>query len=226
MSTETLDRQQLPWFRRLYLPTYRVAEAARYAGTHPTTVASWHYRGEPVLPGRTQHKPLTYLELVEVAFVAFFRQQGIPMRRIRNARHYIATNFGKEHPLAEYQFKTEGMHILMDYNQFDHDSNLERIVVADSFGQLAWSEMMGKVFAGFEYEYELALRWHPWGQESLVVIDPRISFGAPVVQGLPTWVIKGRREAGESIGEIIGDFGISEKAVYDALRFEGMRNAA
>lgn len=226
MSTATIDRQKLPWFRRLYLPTYRVTEAARYAGTHATTVASWHYRGEPVLPGRAQHKPLTYLELVEVAFVAFFRQQGIPMRHIRNARHYVATNFGKEHPLAEYQFMTEGMHILMDYNQFDYDPNMERVVVADSFGQLAWSEMMGTVFAGFEYDYDLALRWHPAGQESLVVIDPRVSFGAPVVEGLPTWVIKGRKEAGESIEEIIRDFGITKKAIQDALRFERRGEAA
>jgi uncharacterized protein (DUF433 family) len=164
--------------------------------------------------------------LVEVAFVAFFRGVGIPMYRIRAARDYIATNFGAEYPLTEHQFKTEGMHVLMDYNQFDYDPNIERIVVADLHGQLAWSELMGNVFAGFEYEYEMALRWHPATRDSLVVIDPRIAFGGPMVEGLPTWVIRGRRIAGESIDEIISDFGISEKAIRDALRFERVEEAA
>jgi uncharacterized protein (DUF433 family) len=117
------------------------------------------------------------------------------------------------------------MHILMDYNQFDPDSNVRwepRVVVTDQMGQLGWSDLMGEVFSAFDYEEDLAIRWYPAGRESLVVIDPRVSFGAPVVQGLPTWVIKGRVRAGEQILEIVDDFGISEKAVRDALDFERM----
>jgi len=78
-----------------------------------------------VLPGRERGKPLNYLELVEVAFVAFFRSSGFPMRRIRAARDYVAKTFAVEFPLAEYQFKTEGMYILMDYNQFDPDPSVD-----------------------------------------------------------------------------------------------------
>ena len=226
MSTQTADPKEAPWLRRLYLPTYRVSEAARYVGAHPNTVGAWHYRESPVLPGHSQGKALTYLELVEVAFVKFFRNAGVSMKRIRDARQYIANFFGVEFPLAVREFKTEGMHVLMSYDQFDHDPHLEQVVVADQSGQLAWSALMGEVFAGFEYEYNLALRWHPAGWESLVVIDPRVSFGAPVVEGLPTWVVKGRRKAGEPISEIADDFGISERAVRDALRFESMEEAA
>ncbi len=210
------------WFRRLYLPAYRVTDVARYAQTHPNTVASWHYRGAPVLPGHEKGRPLNYFELVEVAFVSFFRAQGVPMPRIRRARDYVAQSFNVEFPLARYQFKTEGMHILMAYNQFDPDPNLERIIVADRFGQLAWADMIEQKFATFDYEYELALRWHPAGRQSLVIIDPRVSFGAPVVEGLPTWVVKGRYSAEETIEEIMDDFGITRKAVLDALQFEGI----
>lgn len=117
MSSATLTERQLqPWYRRLFLPSYRVSEAASYTGAHANTIANWHYRGKPVLPGRERGKPLNYLELVEVAFVAFFRSSGFPMRRIRAARDYVAKTFAVEFPLAEYQFKTEGMYILMDYN--------------------------------------------------------------------------------------------------------------
>ena len=215
----------LPFARRLFLPTYKVADAARYLGTHPRTVSAWHNGNAPVLPGHMSRKPLSYLELVETAFVNFFRRAGVTMPRIRRARDYIASRFTTEAPLAAYQFKTEGMHILMDYNQFDPDSNVRwepRVVVTDQMGQLGWSDLMGEVFSAFDYEEDLAIRWYPAGRESLVVIDPRVSFGAPVVQGLPTWVIKGRVRAGEQILEIVDDFGISEKAVRDALDFERM----
>ncbi len=224
MPTELLDtRQQQPWFRRLYLPTYKVSDAARYSGTSPQSVANWHYRGKPVLPGRKRRQPLNYLQLVEVAFVAFFRNQNIPMLRIRNAIKYLAQNFGKENPLVEYEFKTEGMHILMEYNKFDPDINLEKLIAADRFGQLAWSELLEGKFAEFDYEYELALRWHPAGRESLVLIDPRIAFGAPMVCGMPTWTLRGRYKAGETFSEIVNEFDLSGQAVRDGLHFEGIK---
>jgi uncharacterized protein (DUF433 family) len=226
MLSTAIENQRPPWLRRLYLPAYHVSDAARYAGTHPNTVASWHYRDSPLLPGHEHRRPLSYLELVEVAFVAFFRRLHIPMWRIRRARDYVAQNFTAQYPLAQYRFKTEGMHILMEYNQFDPDPNIDRIIVADQWGQLAWTDLLEKKFAEFDYEYELALRWHPAGRESLVIIDPRVSFGAPVVEGLPTWVLKGRWNAGESIKEILEEFGISQKAAVDALHFENIAEVA
>ena len=220
MSSLVAERSEQPWFRRLYLPTYTVSEAARYVQAHSNTIANWHYRGDPVLPGRERRKPLNYLELVEVAFVAFFRSVGFSMKKIRTARDYVAKTFSTEYPLAENQFKTEGMHILMEYHNFDPDPLFDQIIVADHSGQLAWTGLLGDKFEHFEYEYELALRWHPAGRNSLVVIDPRVSFGAPVVHGLPTWVVKGRWHAGESMDEICDEFGIPEEAVKDALDFE------
>ena len=220
MSTLAVNRQDQPWFRRLFLPSYKISEVARYTGVHSNTIANWHYRGKPVLPGREHRKPLNYLELIEVAFVAFFRSLGFSMKKIRAARDYVATNITAEYPLAENRFKTEGMYILMEYHKFDPDPRFEQIIVADRRGQLAWAELFGDNFEHFDYEHELALRWHPAGRDSLVVIDPRISFGAPIVHGLPTWVVKGRWKAGESMNEISTDFGIPKEAVRDALAFE------
>ena len=220
MSSLAIDRHDQPWFRRLFLPSYKISEAALYTGARPNTIANWHYRGKPVLPGREHRKPLNYLELVEVAFVAFFRSVGFPMKKIRAARDYVAQNFTVEYPLTENRFKTEGMYILMEYHKLDPDPRFEQIIVADRGGQLAWANLFGDRFAHFDYEYDLALRWHPAGRDSLVVIDPRVSFGAPIVHGLPTWVVKGRWKAGESMEEISDDFGIPKEAVRDALAFE------
>ena len=227
------DGQQFDRFkRRLYLPAYRVGDAARYARTATQTVAYWHYGGGqhgPALPGSQRRQPLSYMKLIEVAFVAFFRKLGLPLQRLRAARMYAAQNLNSEFPFAEHRWKTEGYHLLMDLDQFEHSDDF-MVVVADQGGQLAWEELVADKFAEFTYEpvgsEKWALRWHPAGRHSKVVIDPRISFGAPIVEGLPTWVIKGRWDAQESVEEIIEDFEITREAVLDGLRFEGIEAAA
>jgi Protein of unknown function (DUF433) len=157
------------------------------------------------------------MELIEVAFVAFFRNIGVPLQRIRSARDYVAQNFNAEYPFVEHRFQTEGAHILMDFATLASANDFKQIIVADTGGQLAWGSTMSNKFAEFDYEAlgqeTLALKWHLAGRHSKVVIDPRVSFGAPTVNGVPTWALKGRYQAGESIEEIVEDFQISKDDV-------------
>ena len=221
-------RSTEPWRRRLYLPAYRIKEAARYCGESPQTIYNWHHRDTIsglTLPGTAAGKPLSYLQLVEVAVVARFRQLGVPLENIRKARSYLATTLNEEYPFAVYAFKTEGVHLLLDFANVEQDDAL-RLIVADRYGQLGWAPLLEDRLLEFDYEDNLALKWHVGGRSSLVLIDPRIAFGAPTVQGLPTWVIKGRHIAGESMADIMDDFGVDEAAVKDGLKFEGIELAA
>jgi len=218
-----------PWRRRLYLPAYAVSDAARYARTRPRTVAYWHYRGGglgPALPGKQPRMPLSYLQLVEVAFVATFRALGVSLQRIRKARDYLAQTFNSEHPFAEFRLQTEGRHVLLALQQIERDAQLGHLIVADASGQIGWQPLIAERFAEFDYEQGLALIWHVAGRASPVLIDPRISFGAPVVRGVPTWALKGRRIAGESVEELQADFRLEREEVLQALAFEGIKDAA
>ncbi len=221
-----------PWRRRLYLPAYSVSEAARYAHTKPGTVSYWHYRGGrlgPALPGRERRRPLSYLELVEVAFLSVFRSFGVPLQRIRRAREYVAKTFSFDYPFARYRFMTEGYHVLLDLEEVEPNRKEASLIVTDAGGQLGWAEAMGHRFMEFDYEdggEELAIRWHVAGRTSPVIIDPKISFGAPTVNGIPTWAVKGRYNAGESVIDIQDDFGLEEDEVAAGLAFEGVPLAA
>jgi len=217
-------RKVEPWRRRLYLPTYRISEVARYVHESPQAIANWYYRETQTgvtLPGKEHGKSLSYLQLIELAVVSIFRKLGVSLTSIRKARQYLAQNFNSEYPFAEYKFKTEGFHVLLDLSQFELDEDM-KLVVADRGGQLAWEQVMEDRLLEFDYEYELVLKWHLAGRQSLVVIDPRVAFGAPTVSGLPTWILKGRFNAGESINDIKEDFNISENAIIDGLKFEGV----
>lgn len=229
MTTLTSVRGSEPWKRRLYLPAYQVRDAARYSGISSQTVAYWHYRGGqlgPALPGRESRQPLSYLQLVEVAFVATFRILGVTLQRIRRARAYAAQVLNSEHPFAEYRWFTEGHHLMLNLADLDGTTEIGRLVVGDQAGQIAWAQMVGDRFAQFDYEDGLALVWWVRGRQMPITIDPRIAFGAPTIGGIPTWALRGRWRAGESVVDIQEDFNLAEEDIRHALRFEDIPNAA
>ncbi len=221
MVTLMSERIDEPWRRRLFLPSYQIGEAAAYAQIAPQTVVAWHRIEAALLARREKRAALSYMQLIEVAVVSAFRKAGVSMPRIRAAREYAARSLKSEYPFAEYSFKEEGKHLWLDSGQID-GVKPGTVVQADQGGQLAWESVIGRL-REFEYEkHGIVLRWHVAGPTSPIIIDPRISFGAPTVKGTPTWVIRGRWDAGESDTDIAEDFGIKKEEVREALKFEGI----
>lgn len=223
MASLVSERLDEPWRRRLTLPAYQIAEAADYARITPQTVVAWHKIEAALLKQREQRAALSYFQLIEVAVVAAFRKAGVPMKSIRRARAWAAHELKSEHPFAEYKFKENAKHLYLDSQQIDLKENT--VIQADMEGQLEWESIIGRL-REFEYEKEgIVLRWHVAGEDSPIVIDPRVSFGAPAVRGVPTWVLRGRFDAGESDSDIADDFGIKKEEVREALKFEGVIGA-
>ena len=89
-------------------------------------------------------------------------------------------------------------------------------------------------------EQGLAIRLFPFSRRAsanapaiedspkLVVIDPRVAFGRPVLvgTGVTTSTIAERFDAGESIEDLAADYGRSRGEIEEALRCELMRDAA
>ena len=198
-----------PWRRRLYLPSYRTGEAARLAEVHPT-------------PGVN----LSWLQLVETAFVAAFRQQGVSLQALRRSYEYLIKAFETEYPFAQLRLQTDGAHMLKALEQAGELA--PDLIVTDQAGQTVWQEMIIRRLYEFDYEDDLAVVWHPRGREVPIVIDPRIAYGAPITQtsSVPTWVFRERSQAGESLNEIAEDFGADPAEVAIALEFEGISLAA
>ena len=220
------------WLRRLYLPSYRIVDAARYADTSPQRVTYWFYGGGdlgPALGGKEKLAPLSYLQLIEVAFVATFRDAGLSLQKLRRTRDYVSQVFKIDYPFARLQFKTDGLNVFLDLATEFPDLGLDEVVVASQHGQQVWRDIVRNRFAQFEYDdsHNLALVWHPSPENHpLVVIDPRKKFGAPSIRGIPTWTLASRKTAGESVGEIAYDFGLEDDEVEQGLDWEGIDLAA
>ncbi len=211
------------WRRRLRLPAYAVRDAARYAHVSVQTILSWQKaQGEyvPALAERERGDALSYLQLVELRFVAAMREAGVTLKTIRRAREYLASRWKTDHPFATAPLKTDGQYIIQDLEEAEGSELADRLMIADKGGQLSWKPIIGDKFLEFDYEGEWAMRWRLAGQDSPIIIDPRIAFGAPIVKGIPTWALVSRHDAGESSDEIADDFRLDRADVKAALTFE------
>lgn len=200
------------WRSRLDLPNYEVREAARYAHVHTNTVWRWHK--DTTLSSRDAGRKLSYLQLIELAVAAACRQAGMKLADIRVARAFYAATFKTKYPFATLRLKTDGVDLAMDAGA--------ELLIGNKSGQLAWKSFIGQRFKEFDYEGDLATRWHVAGTKSPVVIDPRVRFGAPHVSGVPTWLLRDRWIAGEPMDEITDDLSLKSSEVLAAIRFEGV----
>jgi uncharacterized protein (DUF433 family) len=212
------------WRQRLKVPHYQVGEAARYAQLTTATIISWQKTGaKQAVSEREFGSELSYLQLIEVAVVAAMRKGGIRLNEIRATRAFMQDRFKSEYPFAEYKFKHDGRSLwLSDKDIPGVGGRHGHLIRTGRQGQLAWAPIIGRL-KEFEYERQgIVVRWRVAGASSAVVIDPRVSYGSPNVRGVPTWILKGRWSAGEVVSEIARDFGIKEREVSDALKFEGV----
>ncbi len=100
------------------------------------------------------------------------------------------------------------------------DVEAGKMVAADMNGQVAWGDVIADRFTEFDYQDDIAVVWHVARRGNPISIDPRVAFGAPSVSGIPTWILKGRWDAGETIRHIQDDYGLSQEDIIHALRFE------
>lgn len=77
------------------------------------------------------------------------------------------------------------------------------------------------------WEGGVAIRWRPDArQESPVVIDPDVRFGAPSVGGISTEILREQDLAGEEESDLAATYGLSLAQVHWALSYEMAREAA
>ena len=211
--------------RRLELPLYQVKDAARLAKVSAQTVLNWENPCQGTRPVSTRRvgASLSYLQLVELRFVAAMRKAGLKLETIRRARNYMEGKYG-DFPFAKKQLIYDGKQLALSLEKEIGQAGVDKLVIVSQGGQTAWRQIIGDSFNEFDYGDDLATRWHPDPTRREIIVDPNIAFGAPSIRGVGTWVLRRRHDAGESIPAIAEDFELTNDNVVDALRFEGVLN--
>lgn len=213
---------------------YALSEVARYAEIAPTTVSSW-FKPRSDGNGRGplftsdyrsvgEDYAVSFLNLIEVYVARFFRLQGVTAPRIRRVYGALKSELSSSHPFARQDLYTDGIDI---FRRVGEEVNVPEMVDVltkpkqSVFGE--WRAYLGQ----FDYiqQTKLAFRWRI---ANGVVIDPRISFGKPVVgsAGITTFVLANQYAANHRNAALVADlYAVSEEDVLNAVRFEAQEAA-
>ena len=222
------------------MPAYGIVEAAHYLGIPKATLRSWvlgrHYSTStgkrffrPIIAlADKDQRLLSFENLVEAHVLdAIRRAHGVAFWRVRKAVEYLKTKLGSRHPLAEQRFVTDGVDLFVEV--FGQLVNISRE------GQLAIKDLIETYLRRVgRNQIGAPIRLYPFTRERrpdeprIIVIDPSISFGRPVLvgTGIATTIIAQRYKAGESIEELAKDYGRSRSGIEEAIRCELWLDAA
>jgi uncharacterized protein (DUF433 family) len=223
-------------YNALETPSYGTEEVARYLHIPYQTIRYWTLGGvanDPVIR-IAQHTPplLSFMDLLECWVLASLRhKEGIPMPNIRAAVETLRDKYKSEHSLVQSEFETDGVHLF----------------VRDAIGLVNLSMRDQRVLEGIMKAYlrridrdieGVARRLYPFTRKryltasievpKVVMIDPTISFGRPVLSGtgISTAVLASRHRGGDSVQVLAREYGRKTTEIEEAIQWETRTAAA
>lgn len=214
------------------IPAYSVVEAAHYLGVPKSTLRSW-FAGQAQVDGRRfqavirpadpKSLGLSFSNLVEAYVLsAIRRKHKIGLPTIRKGLTFLTKQFGSDRPLLQEQFATHGAQLFVErLGQVINLSKNGQVEMHDLI--LAYLERVERDTKGLPIKLYPFMRDQPLREQPRsVVIDPRVSFGRPVLAGtgIPTAVLAEQFKAGDDPADLAKEYGANDQAVWDAIRCE------
>jgi uncharacterized protein (DUF433 family) len=178
---------------------------------------------EPLIqPAQADGSKLSFLNLVEAHVLRALRtHHGVPIKAVRPALDYAVRHLHIERLLLSDALLTNAGELFLDH--YGELINLSRS------GQLAMRKVLEAHLRRVERdERQVPIRLYPFVAGSVtdgpkpIVIDPRISFGRPTLDGygISTGAIAQRIDSGESVASLAADYRISADVIEQAVVFE------
>lgn len=225
----------MPEDLRFTRPLYTVAQASRYVGMPPSTLATWakgytkRFPDRPMVsqgpvitsvPASTPAGPtIPFIGLVEATIVQAFRQTGLPLQRVRRALQVLADQGELAHALASERLYTDGAQVLYDYASESGDQMLRLLTVVDS-GQRVFHEVIVDYLRRITFEDTWATGLVlPVTEHDVLRVTPAVASGDPIFLrgGAPLSAVISRARAGESVASIAADYEVPRSDVEEAL---------
>ncbi len=165
--------------------------------------------------GHTRWRPdYSFGDLISLFVVRELKRRGVQRRHIREAEAYLRRKWKTDRPFVSEDIKTDGCGVFVD----DELVAGGQIESAERHGQQVMREAVKERLTHVRYDEGSASAWMPM---KYIVVDPRVQFGEPVIEGtrIPTESIR-EMTRHASVDEIASQFGISGKQANAALTFE------
>jgi uncharacterized protein (DUF433 family) len=170
---------------------------------------------------------LSFINLVEAHVLAGIRRRhSVRVPKVRKALAHVHRHFQVEHPLINQAFQTDGLDLFVE--------RYGELINASREGQRAMKEIIGAYLKRIEWDAKgLPVKLYPFTRDTdadaapasdprVVVMNPAISFGRPVITGtgIPVSSIYKRYRAGDSVADLARDFRLEIGAIEEAIRCE------
>jgi uncharacterized protein (DUF433 family) len=219
------------------LPRYTAAEAARYLGMPGSTLHAWFYgtvygrkpsqrRFLPILQPASKDL-LSFFDVASAHVLLSLKSNQVPPDDLRTVVNALRKEFPESpYPLLGKQFFMFGREIVI--RRLDELLNLTRD------RQLGIKAVMERFLSRLEVDEEkMPLRFSPIHSatsqgEGIIVIDPNLSNGRPVIRGtgVAVEVIVKRSMSGESRASLARDYRLSTRVIEEAIRYYTQRRRA
>jgi uncharacterized protein (DUF433 family) len=230
---KTVDRRELP--------KYGIKEAARALGMPTATLNSWvNGRKYPAAGGERFFKPLidlkapgllSFYNLVEAHILLSTRKKHeVEIPVIRRAMDYVRKAYPSAHPLLSENFLTDGKDLFI--KKLAAAQGQEQTINVSRYGQLGIGPILDFYLHRIERDeqgwpiklFPIRLNWPgdvTQDPPRVVVIDPAVSSGRPVVNGTGVMaeVIVGRFNTGEGVESIAEDYGLQVAQIEEVIRY-------
>jgi uncharacterized protein (DUF433 family) len=158
--------------------------------------------------------------------MAIRRRHGVKLPKVRKALDYVHRHFSVDRPLINQSFQTDGLDLFVE--------RYGKLISASQEGQHAMKEIIGVYLRRVEWDSKgLPIKLYPFTRDNesdaapaadprVVVMNPTISFGRPVIDGtgIPVSHIYERYRAGDSVVDLARDFRLETGAIEEAIRCE------
>jgi uncharacterized protein (DUF433 family) len=216
---------------------YPLNEAARYIRLPPATLRAWtlgrpyptaqgsgHFR--PIIRPASSRPPLlSFWNLIEAHVLRALRtDHGFSVKALRRAVDYAERELGIEHLLVRQELCFDAGRLFLE--------RYGKLINLSASGQLAMRQVMQAHLKRVNWDAEqFPVRLHPFISSvpadatpaaMPIAIDPRISFGRPVVvsRGISTAAIADRIDAGETVEALAADYDLSTAEIEHAVLYE------
>ena len=137
------------------------------------------------------------------------------------------TPIDRRHPLIGRELETDGLNLFVE--QYRQLTNISRA------GQTAMREIIKAALRRIDRDLNgIPIKLYPYPRQgtrdapAMVVIDPALSAGRPVIAGtgLATQIIAERYKLGESIGDLAYDYERPNEEIEEAIRYIGTERSS
>lgn len=168
---------------------------------------------------------VSFLDLMELRFIEYFRAQGVSMPTLRRAAEMARKDWNVLHPfaLSNAHYLTDRVKIIAQAADEVGDKKTWEMA---SGQYLMWVTIEETIAKGvmFDPASHLAATWRPRpGDFPDVVLDPSRAFGRPIVDsaGIPTDALFRQWKAEEGNARRVAKwFGVTDEQVQAAVSFE------